>query len=825
MLDFVDGKMIRPCRRPKGVMIACAVALACLLASLPSRASPLVLTNGVERIDLGGHWDVLRDETGSLTIDDMARPEVAAGFKPLAGNLLAGFDRSAFWLRFTVSRDPASRRLWLLEVDMPYLDHVALFSPDNQGGYTTILTGDHTPFSTRPVPYRDFVFRLDITPQPRTHYLRVETVGNAAVDARLWSSDGFAVAATTDSLLLGIVNGATIIITLMALFQYTLSKDRLYLYFCAYALLSQLMHMSISGYVSQFIFRDSPLLSDAFSEFISCTCLSLGAIFSARAVDVKHSFPRLYKIYLGTAVAAALATADAALPTNISITIPLLACAELISIVTTFIAATMYYDGVNASKYYAAAFFVSAISISIVILDVLGIKTAIPPSSLMPQALAVPHVLLLALGLFQRSAGIGATRLETVRRNERELERRVAQRTAELAETNTALAAEVVVRRTAEDRLRASEGQVRAILDAAPFPMMVASYPEGRFMFINQPASELLNIAPEMAGDHLTKDYYADPEERRHFLWKLRETGCVLGAELQIRRNPDETRWVLLSAVRFTYFNQDAVLVCMNDISTRKRLEESLRLASLRSEAALEAGNQSMREQRNFLSMVSHEFRVPLAIIEASSQLMGIYGRGNADAEDEVAKIGRAVRRMADLIDVCLADDRLDSTTMSLRIAEFDLARVLTEMCDDKRRFAGNRPLSISVGNPATLEADATLLRVAFSNLVDNALKFSPPNTPVDIRVAGDSEGIMVSVSDKGPGISLEDQPRVFEKFFRSTKADRIRGAGLGLFIVRRVIDLHGGSIAIDSLPGRGATFVVWLPVKPPNLNATNTTP
>jgi len=310
------------------------------------------------------------------------------------------------------------------------------------------------------------------------------------------------------------------------------------------------------------------------------------------------------------------------------------------------------------------------------------------------------------------------------------------------------------------------------------------------------------------------EEFYADPSERRHFLMKLAETGGILGAELRIRRVPDEIRWVLLSAVRFTYRDQDAILICLNDISTRKRLEETLREASLRSEAALEAGRQSMREQRNFLSMVSHEFRVPLAIIEAASQLLGIYTRDDDEAQDEVAKIGRAVRRMSELIDVCLADDRLDSASWSLSLSEVDLTRLLSELCEDKRPFAGDRRLTLVADAPQVVDADSTMLRVGFSNLIDNALKFSPSTSPIEIHVRGDGDGVMVGITDHGPGIALDEQPRIFEKFYRSTRSDRVRGAGLGLYIVRRIVDLHGGSIAVNSLPGEGATFVVWLPVR-----------
>lgn len=795
-------------------MAVVAVFLAALVAAWSAEAETILLEDNLKKIDLAEHWQVLRDQSGTLTIDDMVRPEIAARFQPLMGDLAAGYDLAPHWLRFDVQRSPASRQQWLLEVEMPYLDHVELFSPDGSGSFSAIKTGDRTPFSTRPVSYRTFVFKPDFPIKgPHSFYLRIQSTSTVLVSAKIWSDDGFVSVITRESLLYGLVNGCMLAIILFAGFQYGLNRDSLYLYFSLYVASIEALHLSLSGYAAQYIVTNTPLASDGIVGVTVCISIGSGLIFTAKILDMKDYFKKAYMVYVCAGYTTILLLISVFNDTYHYVA-KLINFVVLITLpITVGISVILSIRGHQSARYILASSLIYLLSIGILVLRVLGLYSAPPFSMLATQATAVPHMMLLVLGLLHRSAGIDATRLGAMRRSERYLERRIAERTTELAETNAALAAEVTERRMAEDRLRESERHVRAILDAAPFPMMVVSYPEGRFMFINQPAAELTNIEPETASTYLTTDFYVNIEERRHMMGKLRETGCVLGAELLIRRLPDEQRWTLLSAVRFTYLNQDAVLVCLNDISTRKKLEESLRLASLRSETALEAGHQAMREQRNFLSMISHEFRVPLAIIEAASQLVGIYTKSDDEAQDEVSKIGRAVRRMSDLIDVCLADDRLESNSMSLRIGPCALDQTLADLCDDKQPFVGNRHLRLKVDQATIIHADETLLRVAFSNLIDNALKFSPPDSPVEVRIAGDTESVMVSVSDRGPGISLEEQPRIFEKFFRSTKADRIRGAGLGLYIVRRIVDLHGGSIAVDSLPGRGATFVVWLPI------------
>ncbi|MDO8607176.1 MAG: 7TM-DISM domain-containing protein [Phaeospirillum sp.] len=805
------------------VLLMLAIAAA---APIPAVADTIRLDGATTRIDLAGRMDLLRDEAGALTIGDMARPEIAARFQALPGNLTAGYDRAVFWLRFQVQREPSAGERWFLDVKMPYLDHVSLYSPDGAGGFAVVKTGDMTPFSTRPVAHRSFVF------SPRfpagglqTAYIRIQSASTMTVNAQIWADVAFTENVASESLLLGLVNGSLICMILFSLFQYALKRDVIYIHYIAYISTSEIMYLAAAGYLTQYIFPNSPGISNTITGLSVGVSFGFGLIFTARVLCLPNNYPRINRIYVSAGFLMILSSTGAIFD-HFYLVAPVIHTITLLSLLpSTYMAAALSWRGDRVARFFLAAILVYMTTLGLILLRTIGLYDTPMAVNALTQAAAVPHMLLLSLGLLHRTAGIDATRLETARRTERYLERRVALRTAELAETNTTLAAEITVRRVAEDRLRESERQVRAILDAAPFPMVAAGFPGGEFLFLNQPAADLLNVDRDRTEAFNTRDFYADINERDLLLATLQATGCVLGAELRILRMPAEQCWVLLSAVRFNYRDQDAVLICLNDISTRKRLEETLRLANLRSEAALESSHQAMREQRNFLSMVSHEFRVPLAIIQAASQLLGIYTASNEEAVDEVAKIGRAVRRMSDLIDVCLADDRLDSNIPSLNVAQVDLGELLTELCDDKHPFAANHPLSVTCDRPTMIEADLTLLRISFSNLIDNALKFSPPGSPVEVAIANDGEGAMVRVTDHGPGISLDDQPRIFEKFFRSTKADRVRGAGLGLYIVRRIIDLHNGCVAVDSRPGMGASFVVWLPLTALSPGNDRTTP
>ena len=293
-------------------------------------------------------------------------------------------------------------------------------------------------------------------------------------------------------------------------------------------------------------------------------------------------------------------------------------------------------------------------------------------------------------------------------------------------------------------------------------------------------------------------------------------TACTIGKPLILRSVTS-----LTDAVR---------LMTAGDLSTRVNVRRDGEIGQLgdafnEMAGALERNahdaairEKSLREANvakgNFLSMVSHEFRMPLAIIHAASQLIALFTRSDNVAQDEVGKIERAVRRMTDLIDVYLADDRLESNATTLILTDVDLGDVLTKLCDERELIAQKQPLTVQCDVTGRIEGDPAMLRIVFSNLIDNAMKFSPLDSPVTIKVSGTQDGVLVCVIDHGPGIRQEDLDFIFEKYYRSPETNRVHGAGLGLYIVKRIVELHGGSITVKSHPGAGATFIVWLPQK-----------
>jgi signal transduction histidine kinase len=222
--------------------------------------------------------------------------------------------------------------------------------------------------------------------------------------------------------------------------------------------------------------------------------------------------------------------------------------------------------------------------------------------------------------------------------------------------------------------------------------------------------------------------------------------------------------------------------------------------------------------QRNFVSMASHEFRTPLAIIDGHAQrLISMKDRLTADELAERArKIRNAVRRMAQLIDNLLGSARLidGRTDLSFKPTNVDLTALLRELCQQQRELTpGARILEPADPQPLGVRGDAVLLCQVFGNLLSNAVKYSPEDGLVRVSAAPVDAEIAVVIEDHGIGIPEKDRPRVFERYYRGSNTSGIVGSGVGLYLVRTIVDLHEGSVALESCEGTGTRFEVRLPV------------
>lgn len=238
---------------------------------------------------------------------------------------------------------------------------------------------------------------------------------------------------------------------------------------------------------------------------------------------------------------------------------------------------------------------------------------------------------------------------------------------------------------------------------------------------------------------------------------------------------------------------------------------DALARAVERAELALGRETEARHQLRQFLSMVSHEFRTPLAIIDSSAQMLGIKAQAcEPGMMPRLQIIRSAVSRMIDLIETCLADEQLDSGRMVFHEQAVDMGAALKAVIGHHSAADCKIDLHLDGQLPAGW-GDPGLLELALSNLIGNAIKYSPDHRAVTVSAKAEEGCIVVTVADRGIGIPAEDMPRIFERFHRAANVHGIGGSGIGLHMVRQIMDLHGATVAVNGREGGGTEFTLRL--------------
>jgi len=262
-----------------------------------------------------------------------------------------------------------------------------------------------------------------------------------------------------------------------------------------------------------------------------------------------------------------------------------------------------------------------------------------------------------------------------------------------------------------------------------------------------------------------------------------------------------------------------AAVVFRNNSIELMRSRRVLAQQAAQLEKQLELEQNLALRQRNFVSMASHEFRTPLTIIDAHAQrfINAKGGLSNEQINERAGNIRRAVRRMTHLIDNLLNSSRLvdGGAGFYLQPAGMDLVALLREVCQFHREMAPGSELVERAGpGPLMIVGDPKALFQVFSNLVSNAVKYSPDGGSIEIGAEDVGDQAVVTVTDRGIGIPAADLDHVFDRYNRGSNVSGIVGTGLGLYLAKVVIELHGGSIGVESAENRGSCFTVRLPIK-----------
>lgn len=274
---------------------------------------------------------------------------------------------------------------------------------------------------------------------------------------------------------------------------------------------------------------------------------------------------------------------------------------------------------------------------------------------------------------------------------------------------------------------------------------------------------------------------------------------------------PDgSVRWLRSTGANHVHADQRKVNVIMHDVTALKSAEREM-LANLERERELS------QLRADFMNMVTHEYRTPLGIIMSSVEILERYS-GRLSAEDQaahLAEIRRGARRLADLVEEVLFLGKAEAGRIPLELRPLDLTGVLEKLTAEVSTTLGaERIIHLQVDRAARrVRLDLRLVTHVITNLLSNALKYSTLDTAVTVRARRDGKDAVIEVEDRGIGIPAADQRKLFQVFQRASNVGAISGSGLGLAIVKRCIDLHGGSIALESEVGHGTRVTVRLPL------------
>ena len=234
----------------------------------------------------------------------------------------------------------------------------------------------------------------------------------------------------------------------------------------------------------------------------------------------------------------------------------------------------------------------------------------------------------------------------------------------------------------------------------------------------------------------------------------------------------------------------------------------------------------SYNSQKQFVSDASHELRTPIAVLQGYINMLKRWGKSDPEVlEEGINAIAQETESMKELVESLLFLARHDKKTLMMEMEAFDALDVLTELHREAAMVTPENTFILSPAASCPLEGDRSMVKQVMRILCDNAVKYTPKGGIITIAIEQRPGWVTLSVSDNGPGISQEDLPKIFERFYRADAARRSEGGGhgLGLSIARIIVMAHGGKLRVRSKVGVGSTFFVDLPEKQESLHTSST--
>lgn len=655
-------------------------------------------------INLIEYIDYYEDTTSQLSWEELQRLQSQLAWKnhPVKDEgFNFGFTKSAYWFRLNLENNSEKALDKVLELSKARLNYVNFYQIDMTGQVKSYSTGDLLPFSSRPYHSRFFVLPVNIPAQSKmTFFVRVQSESSLVIPLNLWSPNAFYTNERLSYAFQAMYFGLAIGMILLNLLIFISIKDSSYLLYAGLAISFVFSITALNGLQKEFL----PFESELYFRIASPSGFAIAQVFALyflrNMLKTRTNIPKFDPLLKGMALCH-LCLPFAYYFSEHLFVIPGQAL-NFVTMSTIFVVASQAALRKQREAYFFfVAFFIIILAgavtaavplflfpVSIFSLNALQLGSAIE-MVLMSFAIADRFHVLRAemLNAQSKALNIQEKLVENLKKSEKLLEEKVAQRTSELQVANQNLQVTLLDLREMQKKLIASEKKAK-----------------------------------------------------------------------------------------------------LGEVYAKKALDE----------------------QRQFIAMVSHEFRTPLAIIDSANQLLERKIPHQPDTASILARVKRAVSRLTNFLDNYLTQDRLASYELRINYGDVNLRDLANSVVDYARLISDQYSLKVELDNSLVFfRADPDLIRILVFNLVSNAVKYSPAGQEIILRIYKEGNSLKIEVIDHGFGISQQEIPHIFKTYTRGKKAGGVPGAGLGLSLVERITQLHGGEIDFKSTEGIGTRVTI----------------